>query len=145
MYSTIAIYRVMRDEVEECLQILKTCSWVYVDVIVTVCSDYYIRIAFLHFLLPLTSPPLPSDPFSYTFQSSALPTSDCTCPAVDIMGAAATQSLLHQMAPMHHAQTVSLLLHVHLWGREIMQLYFDPIQGGPWAWLGWGFRVLYHL
>ena len=64
-YIIIAIYRVMRDEVEECLQILKTCSWVYVDVIVTVCSDYYIRIAFLHFLLPLTSPPLPSDPFSY--------------------------------------------------------------------------------
>ena len=46
-YSIIAIYRVMRDEVEECLQILKTCSWVYVDVIVTVCSDCYIRILYV--------------------------------------------------------------------------------------------------
>ena len=24
-------------------------------------------------------------------------------------------------------------------------LDFDPMQGGPWAWLAWGFRVLYHL
>ena len=54
---------------EECLQILKTCSWVYVDVMMTVCSDYYICIAFLHFLLPLTSPPLPSNPFSHPLPS----------------------------------------------------------------------------
>ena len=48
--------------------------------------------------------------------------------------------------PRDHAQNIGLYCYIPTpVGKVNGWLDFDPMQGGQWVWLGWGFRVVYHL